>query len=76
MIKLNKEMTNDKFEQLLYRKAKIGVNASKQKYLSAINGKKLIIMFDDINLLDENSSIGRFIRSILAQGYYFDHITL
>jgi len=61
---------------LLYRKAKIGVSAEKKKYLTAINGKKLVIMLDDVNTLDERSSIGIFLRSILSQGYYFDHITL
>ena len=33
-------------------------------------------MLDDINLLDVNSSIGRFLRSILNQGFYYDKITL
>jgi hypothetical protein len=75
-VKVSKQLTGEKFEKLLYRKAKIGVSAEKRKYLTAINGKKLIIMLDDINTLEEKSNIGVFLRSILSQGYYFDHITL
>ena len=52
-VKVSKQMTGEMFEQLLYKKAKIGVNADKNKYLSAINGKKLVILLDDINTIDE-----------------------
>ena len=69
-------MTREMFEQLLYKKAKIGVNADKNKYLSAINGKKLIILLDDINTIDEEGNFGRWLLSILAQGYYYNNITL
>jgi hypothetical protein len=33
-------------------------------------------MLDDINLLDEAGTIGRLLRHILAQGFYYEHITL
>ena len=60
----------------MFRKTKIGVSADKQKYLSAINGKRLVILLDDVNTLDENSSVGKFFRNVLNQGYYYDHITM
>jgi hypothetical protein len=46
-------MKSETFNELLYRKAKIVISPSKQKYLSANNGKKLILIIDDINLLRE-----------------------
>ena len=45
-IKINEFMTFEKIEQLLYRKAKVIVNQNKQKFLSSINGKQLIIFLD------------------------------
>jgi hypothetical protein len=59
-------MTQDKFEQLLHKKARISVEQSRHKVLSAANGKRLILMLDDINLIDEKSSIGRFLKSYLS----------
>ena len=68
-------MSFEKLEQLLYRKAKVIVNQDKQKFLSSINGKQLIVFLDDVNLLDEKTNVGRFFKSLLTLGYYFDHVT-
>jgi len=52
------------------------ISHTKQKYLCASNGKKLILIIDDINLLKEQCDIGRFLKSLLSLGYYYDHDTL
>ncbi len=74
-IKINQFITFEKLEQILYRKAKVIVNQSKQKFLSSINGKQLLIFLDNVNLLDEGSNVGHFFKSLLTLGYYFDHVT-
>lgn len=75
-IRLSRDMAYSSFEQLLYRKAKIVVNAGREKQLCALNGKQLVLMLDDLNLLDESSPIGTFLKSVLSQGYYYDALTL
>ena len=52
------------------------MNAGKEKRLCAINGKQLILILDDINLVVEESKIGRFLKSILTVGYYYDCLSL
>lgn len=51
-IRLTKDMKYSSFEALLYRKAKIVVNAARQKHLCALNGKQLVLLLDDLNLLE------------------------
>jgi hypothetical protein len=75
-MRLGKDMGYSSFEDLLYRKAKIVVNSKRQKHLCAINGKKLVLLIDDLNLLDERSPIGIFLKSILTLGYYHDPLSL
>lgn len=63
------------FWRIITKKAKIIVNSSKKRFLSATNGKKLVLILDNINLFEENSKIGKFLKSILLFGYYYDDIT-
>ncbi len=44
-------MAYSKFEELIRRKAKIVINSFKEKHLCAINGKQLILILEDINLV-------------------------
>jgi hypothetical protein len=41
-----------------------------------LNGKHLILILDDINLVQESSAIGRFLKNILTVGFYVDSRTL
>lgn len=40
-----------------------------------MNGKQLVLILDDLNLLEEKSPIGTFLKSILSVGYYYDSLT-
>ena len=48
----------------------------REKHLCAINGKQLILILEDINLAEEESDIGRILKSILTVGYYYDSFSL
>lgn len=51
-IKMSRGMQLKEFEQIMYKKLKVTIQPSRQKQLESVNGKRLICMVDDFNLLE------------------------
>jgi hypothetical protein len=40
-----------------------------------MTNKRLVIMIDDFNLLEEESQVGQFLTSCIKYGYFYDFST-
>lgn len=75
-VSLTKNTTEELFFQWLRQKIfiqQVPNNTGGKRILCSKTGKKLVIMVDNFNLINVNSSLFHFFQSVTTYNYYFDY---
>ena len=71
-VRLYRGITRRDFESALLRRSKVTINTNREKCLTSINGKQLVLVLDNISLIDESSETGQLLTTMIHLGHYYD----